>query len=51
MPYTQHTDRTLRRLADLKPQTIAAMHGSAYAGDGERALRELAVVMREELVS
>lgn len=51
MPYTQHTERTLRRLADLKPQTIAAMHGSAYAGDGERALRELAVVMREELVS
>jgi flavorubredoxin len=50
MPYTQHTDGTLRRLADLKPKTIAAMHGSAYAGDGERALRDLAVVMREELV-
>jgi flavorubredoxin len=51
MPYTQHTERTLHRLAGLKPKTIAAMHGSAYAGDGERALRDLAVVMREELVT
>jgi flavorubredoxin len=51
MPYTQHTDRTLQRLAELRPKTIAAMHGSAYAGDGGRALRDLAVVMREELVS
>ncbi|MDQ3805087.1 MAG: FprA family A-type flavoprotein [Acidobacteriota bacterium] len=51
MPYTQHTDRTLQRLADLKPRTIAAMHGSAFAGDGERALRDLAVVMREVLLT
>ena len=51
MPYTQDTDKTLRRLAELKPKTIAAMHGSAFAGDGERALRDLAVVMREVLVS
>ena len=51
MPYTQHTDATLRRLADLKPRTIAAMHGSALAGDGERALRDLAVVMREVLTN
>src|SRR5918997_1966626 len=51
MPYTQDTDKTLRRLADLKPKTIAAMHGSAFAGDGEGALRDLAVVMREVLLS
>ena len=51
MPYTQHTNQTLHRLADLKPKTIAAMHGSAFAGDGERALRDLAVVMREVLAS
>jgi flavorubredoxin len=51
MPYTQHTDQTLHRLADLKPKTIAAMHGSAFAGDGERALRDFAVVMREVLAS
>ncbi len=49
MPYTKHTDGILQRLADLKPRTIATMHGSAYAGDGERAMRDLAVVMREVL--
>jgi flavorubredoxin len=51
MPYMQHTDRSLHRLADLKPKTIAVMHGSAFAGDGERALRDLAVVMRDVLAS
>jgi flavorubredoxin len=49
MPYTKHTEGILQRLADLKPRTIATMHGSAYAGDGGRALRDLAVVMREVL--
>lgn len=49
MPYTKHTDGILQKLADLKPRTIVPMHGSAYAGDGERALRDLAVVMREVL--
>jgi flavorubredoxin len=49
MPYTKHTDGILQGLADLKPRTIATMHGSAYAGDGEGALRELAAVMREVL--
>lgn len=49
MPYTKHTDGILQNLADLKPQTIAPMHGSAYAGDGERAIRDLAGVMREVL--
>lgn len=49
MPYTKHTDPILQKLADLKPRTIVPMHGSAYAGDGERAIRDLAVVMREVL--
>lgn len=49
MPYTKHTDLNLQKLADLKPRTIAPMHGSAYTGDGERAIRDLAVVMREVL--
>jgi len=49
MPYTKHTDPTLQRLADLKPRTIATMHGSAFAGDGERAIRDLAVVIRDVL--
>jgi flavorubredoxin len=49
MPYTKHTDGILQNLAALKPQTIAPMHGSAYAGDGERAIRDLAGVMRKVL--
>lgn len=49
MPYTKHTDPILQKLADLKPRTIAPMHGSAYSGDGERAIHDLAVVMREVL--
>ncbi|HZQ90485.1 MAG TPA: hypothetical protein VFA60_01690 [Terriglobales bacterium] len=49
VPFTQHTERILHGLAELKPRTIAAQHGSAYAGDGERALRGLAQVMREVL--
>ena len=49
MPYTKQTDAILQRLADLKPRTIAPMHGSAFAGDGERAIRDLAAVMREVL--
>ena len=49
MPYTKHTDSILQKLAALNPRTIVPMHGSAYAGDGERAIRDLAVVMREIL--
>jgi flavorubredoxin len=49
MPYTKHTDGILQNLAAFKPQTIAPMHGSAYVGDGERAIRDLAGVMREVL--
>ena len=49
MPYTKHTDSVMQRLVALQPRTIAPMHGSTYIGDGERALRELAVVMREVL--
>ncbi|HEU4479529.1 MAG TPA: hypothetical protein VFR80_13505, partial [Pyrinomonadaceae bacterium] len=49
MPYTKHTDNILQKLAALKPRTVVPMHGSAYAGDGERAIRDLAVLMREVL--
>jgi hypothetical protein len=42
MPYTKHTDGIMQRLAELKPQTIAPMHGSTYVGDGEKALKDLA---------
>ena len=37
----------LRRLATLRPQTIATMHGSAYEGDGASALTRLAAAWEE----
>ena len=49
MPYTPYTDATLRRLAALQPRTICLMHGSTYRGDGERAILDLAGVIRETL--
>lgn len=49
MPYTKNTDGILQSLAELKPRTIAPMHGSAYVGDGERAIRDFAVMMQEVL--
>jgi flavorubredoxin len=49
LPYTNRTEPTLRRVAALKPRTVAPMHGSAFAGDGERALLDLAGVMRDVL--
>ena len=48
-PYTSLTDSTLQRLAGLQPKTIALMHGSSFTGDGEQALKDLAVAMREVL--
>ncbi len=50
-PYTPLTESILNGLADLQPTRLALMHGSAFAGDGERALRDLASVMREVLGS
>ncbi len=47
VPYSGRTDRAMRRLAELKPKTLAVMHGSSFAGDGERALLELNDVLRE----
>jgi flavorubredoxin len=49
MPYTKNTDGIMQKLADLKPRTIAPMHGSSYIGNGEGAIRDLAIVMREVL--
>lgn len=49
VPYTKNTDGILQSLAELKPRTIAPMHGSAYVGDGEQAIRDFAVMMREVL--
>ena len=49
MPYTKNTDGIMQKLAALNPRTIVPMHGSAYMGDGHRAVQDLAGVMREVL--
>ncbi len=48
-PYTAQTEKILFRLAALKPKTLATMHGSTFVGDGERALKDLAVTLKEVL--
>jgi flavorubredoxin len=47
MPYTRQTEGVLRSLAELKPETLAVMHGSSYHGPGDRLLTDLAGVIRE----
>lgn len=49
LPYSTLTDPTLKRLAELQPKMLATMHGSAFVGDGARALRDLAVMFKEVL--
>jgi flavorubredoxin len=39
---TGHTAPTLRRLAELRPQRLALMHGPTYVGEGAAALSALA---------
>jgi len=39
---TPNTVPTVRRLAELRPSTLALMHGPAYAGDGGAWLSDLA---------
>jgi hypothetical protein len=39
---TPRTGPTIRNLAGLAPATLAVMHGSCFAGDGAKALLELA---------
>jgi len=48
MDYFAHSPDTgaaLERLAALKPETLACMHGSAWRGDGAALLRALAVAL------
>lgn len=49
MPYTPHTAQILDRLSRLKPKTLATMHGSAFAGDGEQAIKNLAAAIKDVL--
>lgn len=47
LPYTRQTHGVLRRLAELKPQTLAVMHGSSYRGDASGMLVDLADAIKE----
>lgn len=47
MPYTRQTEGVLRSLADLKPETLAVMHGSSYRGQADQLLNDLAGVIKE----
>jgi hypothetical protein len=47
VPYTPMTRGILKKLADLKPKTLAIMHGSSFTGNREQALLDLATVFRE----
>jgi flavorubredoxin len=51
LPYRPEMEATLRRIAALKPTTIATMHGSVFSGDGEKAILEYAGVLKEVLGS
>ena len=51
MPVTRLTEPTLRRLAGLKPTTIALMHGPTFKGDGAAALTALADHYRDRLAN
>jgi len=48
---TPSTASSIRKLADLKPTTLAVMHGSSYRGDGATALRSLAAYYEKALDS
>ncbi len=47
VPYTPFTAQNLKKLADLKPKTLAVMHGSSFTGDCARALNDLDGALRE----
>jgi flavorubredoxin len=47
LPYTRATAGALRTLAELKPETLAVMHGSSFRGQADRQLVGLAEVIKE----
>ena len=51
MALTPSTAPSIRKLAVLKPTTLAVMHGSSYRGDGARALNTLADYYERQLRS
>ena len=49
VPFTAKTRQRLEALAQLEPALLAAMHGSAYEGDGAAALRAAGDVLERYL--
>ncbi len=49
LPLASHTEATLDHLAALKPNVLAAMHGSTFIGDGARAISDLKQVVKDVL--
>jgi flavorubredoxin len=47
IPHTPLTSRNLKKLADLKPELLAVMHGSSFRGNGAKALQDLDLAIRE----
>jgi len=47
VPHTPLTAQNLKKLAELRPKTLAIMHGSSFTGDCTRALDDFDVVLRE----
>ena len=47
MPFTAETKRMLSSLAQLRPETLATMHGSSFSGDCEKTLNDFAVAMKD----
>jgi flavorubredoxin len=47
IPYTRQTGGVLKSLADLKPETLAVMHGSSFIGQSDKLLTDLAGVIKE----
>lgn len=51
MPYSHQTKTLLYELAELKPSTLATMHGSSFIGNCSQALMDLDLVMKDVLGS
>jgi len=47
VPYTLLAAHNLKKLAELKPKTLAIMHGSSFIGDCAQAFNDLDMVFRE----
>jgi hypothetical protein len=49
MPCLPRSEAQIKQLASLKPRACAPMHGSTFLGNGEKALLDMAVAMKELL--